>query len=195
MKYAKFLSVLALSGLLLAGCSSIAHIEKDETVNFSNYKTYTWAEKKADDTTGKSVKISDLTERTIRQAVNAEMAKAGWKESKSNPDVLLAYDVLVEKSVREQTSPVYSQSFTRYFFNPYSRRYVPVYYPSQFLGYDREQQAVREGTITISLIDSRTDKTVWQGWSTDDVNSRNLSSKEIQAGVKSIFRKFDVAKN
>jgi uncharacterized protein YceK len=195
MKYARILSVLALSGLLLAGCSSIAHIEKDETVNFNNYKTYAWAEQRSDDTTGKSVKVSDLTERTIRQAVNAEMAKAGWRETKSKPDVLLAYDVLVERGIREQNNPVYSQPFTRYFYNAYSRRYVPVYYPSQFLGYDREQQAVREGTITISLIDTKTDKTIWQGWTTDEVNSRNLSSKEIQAGVKSIFRKFDVAKN
>ena len=195
MKYARILSVLALSGLLLAGCSSIAHIEKDETVNFNNYKTYAWAEQRSDDTTGKSVKVSDLTERTIRNAVNAEMAKTGWRESKTKPDVLLAYDVLVERGIREQNNPVYSQPFTRYFYNAYSRRYVPVYYPSQFLGYDREQQAVREGTITISLIDAKTDKTVWQGWTTDEVNSRNLSSKEIQAGVKSIFRKFDVAKN
>ncbi|MDB5197040.1 MAG: hypothetical protein JWP88_1411 [Flaviaesturariibacter sp.] len=195
MKYARFLSVLALSGLLLAGCSSMAHVEKDETVNFNNYKTYAWAEKRSDDTTGNSVKVSDLTERNIRQAVNAEMAKTGWHESKRNPDVLLAYDVLVEKSIKEQANPVYSQPTTRYFYNAYSRRYVPVYYPSQFLGYDREQQAIREGTITISLIDAKTDKTVWQGWTTDEVNSRNLSNKEIQAGVKSIFRKFDVAKN
>ncbi|MDB5253618.1 MAG: hypothetical protein JWP27_2787 [Flaviaesturariibacter sp.] len=195
MKYLKFLSVLALTGLLLTSCSSVAHVEKDETVNFNNYKTFAWAEKRSDDTTGKSVAISDLTARTIRNAVNAEMAKNGWRESKSNPDVLLAYDVLVERSIREQNNPVYSQPFTRYFYNAYTRRYVPVYYPSQFLGYDREQQAVREGTITISLIDAKTDKTVWQGWTTDEVNSRNLSSKEIQAGVKSIFRKFDVAKN
>jgi hypothetical protein len=195
MKYLKFLSVVALGSLLMVGCSSIAHVEKDETVNFNNYKTYAWAEKRSDDTTGKSVAVSDLTARTIRNAVNAEMARNGWRESKGNPDVLLAYDVLVERSIREQNNPVYSQPATRYYYNAYTRRYVPVYYPSQFLGYDREQQAVREGTITVSLIDAKTDKTVWQGWTTDEVNSRNLSSKEIQAGVKSIFRKFDVAKN
>lgn len=195
MNYVKFLSVLALSGLLLSGCSSIAHVEKDETVNFSKYKTYAWAEKKADDTTGKKIMVSDLTERKIRQAVNTEMAKTGWRQANHNPDVLLAYDVLVERSVKQQNNPVYSEPFTRYFYNAYSRRYVPVYYPSQFLGYDREPQAVKEGTITISLIDAKTDKTVWQGWTTEEVNSRNLSSKEIQAGVKSIFRKFDVAKN
>jgi len=45
------------------------------------------------------------------------------------------------------------------------------------------------------MIDTRTDKTVWQGWTTDEVRSKNLTSKEIQNSVKAIFKKFDVAKN
>jgi len=36
---------------------------------------------------------------------------------------------------------------------------------------------------------------VWQGWATDEVKNKNLTSKEIQGSVKSIFKKFDVAKN
>jgi hypothetical protein len=193
MKYMKWFTVLLFSGFLLGGCASIAHVEKDKTVDFSKYRSYAWVETKAgrDDT---ARKVSDLTERTIRSAVNAELARAGWKESKK-PDVLLTYDVLVERSVRERADPVYSQPFTRYYLNPYSRRVLPVFYPSQFMGFDRSPQAIREGTITISLIDAHTDKTIWQGWSTDEVSSRNLTSREIQAGVRSIFRKFDIAKN
>jgi len=45
------------------------------------------------------------------------------------------------------------------------------------------------------MTDVQSDKVVWQGWTTDEVNSRNLTSKEINNAVKSIFRKFDVAKN
>jgi len=70
---------------------------------------------------------------------------------------------------------------------------VPVYYPSQFRGEDREQQAIREGTEIIRLIDAKTGKTIWQGWTTDEVNSRNLTGKEIDAAVRSIFRTFAVA--
>jgi hypothetical protein len=195
MRLLRIFSVAALSGLLLAGCASVAHVEKDDTVNFSKYqKTYAWVETREEKNDSVKTKVSDLAERTIRQAVNAEMTKTGWKESK-RPDVLLTYDVLVEKGVKEQNNPVYSRSFNRYYYNPYSRRWMSVYYPSQFLGYDTDQQQVREGTITISLIDAKTDKTVWQGWTTDEVNSRNLTSKEIQNSVKAIFRKFDVAKN
>jgi hypothetical protein len=80
-------------------------------------------------------------------------------------------------------------------YNPYARRYTTIYYPSQFQGYERDERPIREGTVTISMIDTKTDKTVWQGWTTDEVNSRNLTTKEIQNSVRSIFKKFDIAKN
>lgn len=193
MRFVKFLCAAFFSGLLLAGCASVAHVEKDKTVNFNNYHTYAWAEAKESKNDSSITKVSDLAERTIKQAVNAELAKAGFRESKK-PDVLLTYDVSVEKGLKEQNNPVYSEPYTRYYYNPYTRRWIPVYYPSQFLGYDTDQRQVREGTITISLVDAKTDKTIWQGWATDEVNSKNLTSKEIQNSVKSIFRKFDVAK-
>lgn len=187
-------SVAALSGLLLAGCASVAHVEKDKTIDLNNYQTFAWVETKADQNDTTKTKVSDLTERMIKESVSEELMKAGWKQSKK-PDVLLMYDVLVEKAIKEQNNPVYTRPFTRMFFNPYNRRWVPLYYPSRFVGYDTDQREVREGTITVSLIDAKTEKTIWQGWTTDEVNSRNLTSKEIRNSVKSIFRKFDVAKN
>ena len=194
MRFFKTLGAAALSGLLLAGCASVAHVEKDKTVNFSKYQTYAWVDTKDKQNDSTRTSVSDLTERTIREAVNAELTKTGWRESKK-PDVLLTYDVLVEKNVKELNNPVYSRPYSRYYYNPYTRRWMSFFYPSQFLGYDRDEQQVREGTITISVIDAKTDKTIWQGWTTDEVNSKNLSSKEIKNSVKSIFRKFDIAKN
>lgn len=209
MKRLKLLAMAAMGGLLLAGCASVAHVEKDNTVNFNNYKTFAWVEtqdstqhdQNSEAVTGQNEpekvqkkKVSDLTERNIREAVNLELQKAGWREVKNHPDVLLSYDVLVENSVKRENNPVYSMPFSRIFYNPYARRWGSIYYPSQLMGYDNDAYAVKEGTITISMIDAKTNKTIWQGWTTDEVNSKNLTSREIQAGVKSIFRKFDVAK-
>lgn len=178
---------------LLASCAPSAHIEKDDTTDFSRYRTFAWIEK---DGKEKSSNANSIAEQKIKQAVNQELEKtAGWKETKRNPDILLSYDVLVEKSVKNQADPVYSRSFTRTFYNPYSRRFINVWYPSQFMGYDNYDVPVREGTVTISMIDADTDKTVWQGWSTNEVDSRKMTSKEIQSSVKAIFRKFDIAKN
>jgi len=174
---------------LLASCSSTAHIEKDDTADFSRYRTFAWIDKEDN-------KRNDLMEQKIRQAVNSELSKtAGWKEVKHKPDIMLSYDVLVERSSRESNNPVYSRPFTRLVYNPYTRRYMTIYYPSQFVGYERDERSIREGTVTITMIDARTDKTVWQGWTTEEVNSKNLTTREIQYAVRSIFKKFDIAKN
>jgi Domain of unknown function (DUF4136) len=180
---------------LLASCGTTAHIEKDDNADFGRYKTFAWIDK---DGEGKNDvnKRNDLTEQKIREAVNKELEKSsGWREVKNRPDVLLSYDVLVEKGIKENNNPVYSRPFSRVVYNPYTRRYATIYYPSQFVGYDRREQSIKEGTVTISMIDTRTDKTVWQGWTTEEVNSKNLSSKEIQNSVRAIFKKFDMAKN
>lgn len=180
---------------LLASCGTTAHIEKDDNADFSRYKTFAWIDKDgegADDNNRRN----DLTEQKIREAVNSELEKsAGWRQVKNRPDVLLSYDVLVEKGTRESNNPVYSRPYSRMIYNPYTRRYTTIHYPSQFVGYRRDERPVREGTVTISMIDARTDKTVWQGWTTEEVNSRNLTTKEIQNSVRAIFKKFDLAKN
>jgi hypothetical protein len=194
MKRLQLLGMMVLASLLMVGCAATAYVEKDETVNFSKYQSFAWVDTKESQDDTVKTKVSDLAERQIKQAVNNELVKAGWRESKSRPDVLLTYDVLVEKAVKENTNPVYSRPFTRYYYNPYSRRWMSVYYPSELMGYDVNEREVREGTITVTIIDAKTDKTIWQGWTTDEVNSRNLTSKEFQNSVKSIFRKFDIAK-
>lgn len=188
MKLFGWLGVIAVAGTLLAGCASVAHVEKDDTVNFSKYKTYSWTAESEQGATEQN-----LAGRKTRTAIDAELAKQGWREVKRNPDVLVSYDVLVERSEKRATNPVYSRSYMRPFFNPYTRRWGSIYYPSQFLGYDDATRPVREGTLTVTMTDAQTDKMVWQGWTTDEVSSRNLTSKEIQSSVRSIFRKFDVA--
>ncbi|HEY5970098.1 MAG TPA: DUF4136 domain-containing protein [Chitinophagaceae bacterium] len=182
--------VAVLSIGLLAGCASSAHIEKDETVNFSKFKTFTWLHGE----NGKLENQSDLIESKIRAAVTKEFEKIGWRESKNKPDVILDYDVLVERSNQQQSEPVYSQPYSRLVYNPYTRRYATIYYPSQFLGYESYEKMIREGTITVTMLDAKTDKTVWQGWTTAEVNNRNLTNKEIQKAVANIFKKSDLAK-
>ena len=191
----KWLGAGVVLAFVLASCSSAAHIEKDDNADFHSYKTFAWVDKDGEGKNDRN-RSNDLTEQKMREAVNRELEKtSGWRQVKNRPDVLLSYDVLVERSIKESNNPVYSSPYSRLVYNPYTRRYATIYYPSQFMGYDRDQRQVREGTVTISMIDTRTDKTVWQGWTTDEVNSRNLTDREIQSSVKSIFKKFDVVKN
>jgi hypothetical protein len=191
MKILKAALGLLIPASLVISCATPAYVEKDETADFSQYKSFAWI-----DNSNKEEKNrhQDLMKKNVQEAVTAKLQKEGWKEEKNKPDVLISYDLLVEKATREQSNPVYSTPFRRVYYNPYLRRYGTIYYPSTFMGYDDRTTEVREGTLTITMVDARTDKTIWQGWTTDEVNSRNVSKKEIQSSVNSIFRKFEVAK-
>ena len=101
-KYWKAWSGLVAVVFLLASCAPTAHVEKDDTVNFKTYKTFAWVDKDGEGKKDRN-RSNDLTEQKIRAAVNKELENsAGWKESKKNPDILLSYDVLVERSVKNQ---------------------------------------------------------------------------------------------
>lgn len=182
--------VSAFAFLLFTGCASTAHVEKAKDADLGRYKTFAWIDK---DTANKLGHSNDLAEQNLKASVNQELEKKGFREVETNPDLLLTYDILVEKNTRHESNAVYSQPYSRLFYNPYSGRYRTIYFPSQLMGYDHYETPVKEGTVTITMIDAKTDKTVWQGWSTNELNSSRITSKDVQKNVKSIFKKFDVA--
>lgn len=190
----KLFSVISItfSGLLFAGCASTAHVEKARDVDMSNYKTYSWAEgeKQSKPT---SDKHKEIAEQNIRFSVDEQLQKNGFRQVKSNPDVLVSTDFLVEKNNKEHNDAVYTQPTTRTYYNPRSGRLNTFYYPSEFAGYNNYSVSVKEGTLTVTLIDAKTDKAVWQGWATEELNKTNISEKEIDKNVKSIFKKFDTS--
>lgn len=181
------------AAFVFAGCAGNAHIERDKNADFSKYRTYAWVEKPVVKGQKKS-RRNDLTETNIRNSVNEELQKKGWVETKARPDVLINFELLVEKNQKEQQDPVYSQPYSRSYYNRRTGRIHTFYYPSQFVGYDSYSTMVKEGTVTITMIDSKTDKTVWQGWTTSELNSGNITSREIDRNVKTIFKKFDAGK-
>jgi Domain of unknown function (DUF4136) len=178
------------TGFLLVGCTPAVQVEKDKQTDFSKYKTFAWI----NENSGKKSSANDLEDKSVHEAVSNELQRTSWKEVTENPDVLVSYDVLVQRSTRVENSPVYSPAASRLYYNPYTRHYGTIFYPSRYRGYIDYNVPVREGTLTITVTDANSDKTIWQAWTTDEVSSRRLSNKEIESIVKSIFRKFDIAK-
>lgn len=190
MKKIQWFTITMLAAIIMVGCGRTAYVQKDADVDFSKIKTYSWVTTQANkETASVQTRHDDLTNRKIRQAIDKNLAEKGWKEVKKNPDVYLVYDVMIEEADKRVTTPVYSQSFTRWFFNPRNRRWVPVFYPSQFMGYDEDIQRMKEGTLTLTLMDADTDKTIWQGWTTSELSGRKLTDKQIDSKVKAIVAK------
>ncbi len=189
MKRVQWLTALV-AVMILSSCGRTAYVQKDNDVDFSKIRTYSWVSTQANkETASDKIKNDDLTNRKIRQAIDKNLTAKGWKEVKRNPDVYLVYDVMIEEENKRTTTPVYAQPFTRWFFNPRNRRWVPVFYPSRFMGYDEDIEKVKEGTLTLTLMDADTDKTIWQGWTTSELSGRKLTDKEIESKVKAIVSK------
>lgn len=192
MKKIQWLTSIVTAAIVLISCSRTAYVQKDADVDFKNIKTYSWVKTQANkETASTQIKNDDLTNRKIRQSIDRNLAEKGWKEVKTNPDVYLVYDVMIEEENKNIRTAVYSDSFTRWFYNPNSRRWVPVFYPSRFMGYDEDTRKIKEGTLTLTVMDADSDKTIWQGWTTSELSGRKLTDKQIDSKVKAIVNKLD----
>jgi hypothetical protein len=162
---------------------------KDPSANLSGAHTYAWVETRTSqqDNSARPTAYIDLT---VRNEVNKYLSKKGWTEVSTDPDVLISYDVLVKRSLEQRSDPLYTMPLTRLFYNPFTGHWVTIYYPSEFIGYTTYTVPVREARVTITMADSRTDKVIWQGWTTEVLNNSRITEKEIKKAVKRIFRKF-----
>lgn len=176
--------------LIISSCSPVAYVERDPAADLESYNRYAWVETKAskDEDASNPAAFAKLS---IQNAVNEQLRKHGWVLVTNNPDVLISYDILVEKGEAQRDEPIYTRPFTRYYYNPWFRRWGTIYYPSRFLGYEAYSVPFKEATVTISMMDAKTDKKIWQGWTTQEMNSNLMTRNEIRSSVKSIFKKFD----
>jgi len=183
-------SILILAAVALAGCGVSAHVEKDTSVSLSNYRTFAWLNDH-NSTRNEGKNYRNFEEKNLMDMVNKQLEKNGWRMVKSNPDVLIDYDIMVENDVKNQSESVYSRPFVRYFYNPYTRRVNSVYYPSQYMGENSYAVPYRSGTITLNVVDTKTNNLVWQGWAETEIDSKRLQQDDMKKVVKAIFKKFN----
>ena len=189
-KYFLSLSVSVASVLLLSSCSVTTHIETAAGVNFNNYKTFAWAppngERKED------IADNDIVDNNIKNAISKQLENKGWKETTLNPDVILDYNVMVEKKVSQVSEPVYSFPYTHYYYNRWRHRMGYVYYPNDLLAFHTYNIPFKQGTLTVNMVDPKTNKLIWQGSAQADVSHKTVTTGEMQADVTSIFKKFNL---
>ena len=169
---------------MTAGCASTVYVEKSSDVQLSAYQTYNWIQK---DTLYRKLELLD---HNVKSSGDRQLAMLGYRRVDKDPDLLFDYDVLVEKSRKRRSETVYMQPYFRMFYNPYTRFWGTIYFPAQFVGIQSFPEDVTEGTITLTVVDVKSNKTIWQGWSTDEVNSRNLTAQEVERSIRTILKKF-----
>jgi len=183
-------SILVLAAIAFTGCGVSAHVEKDPSVDLKNYKTFAWlTDHNGSHKDGRN--YQNFQEKNLKEMVNAQLEKNGWRMVRSNPDVLIDYDIMVENDVKNQSESVYSRPYVRYFYNPYTKRINSVYYPSQYMGENSYAVPYRSGTITLNFVDTKSNNLVWQGWAETEITNKRLQQDDMKKVVKAIFKKFN----
>lgn len=183
------LSSLTFFLLLLFGCSQRAYHQHDDSFDLTSISSYSWAE--GDDDKNYETKRSNLNsirDTKIKRTIDKYLQEHGWKINNTSPDVYLVFDVVIDQSRQNVSVPVYTQPMTRWYYNPAARRWVPIYYSPNLIGFNSASRQVREGTLTLSMMNPTTDKAIWQGWTTSEIFGKKISDEKIDRDVKAIIK-------
>jgi hypothetical protein len=66
------------------------------------------------------------------------------------------------------------------------------YNPVFFSGYTTYTVPFKEGTLTVNMVDAKTNKLIWQGYATGDITTKYVTSQQARTDVKSIFNKLNL---
>jgi hypothetical protein len=181
---------LLLVVLLLSACATTAprtNIDYDPSVDFAQFKTYSWLDHNL-----AQQGVSPLVISRIIGAVDAQLQAKGWTKVPQGQtgQVIVAAGV----SVHQQ------QSVNTYYNAPMYAGYGwggPYMRPYAYGGMGSATTTVRTydvGTLIIDMFASSTKQAIWRGTAEKTVNdSPQKNSEAVQIGIENMFRYFPPA--
>jgi hypothetical protein len=147
--------LLALPVTLMVSCKPTLKVsaDYDRSANFSAYKTFSLYYLVT------NRHVTELNEDRIWNSIRTEMLKKGYKENDRNPDIVVnAVSVVNNKKYVSANSHLYG----------YGGAYRPYGYWNGGLVTGSRSTTVqaasyKEGSLLIEVVDSKTNKLVWQG--------------------------------
>jgi hypothetical protein len=170
--------------VLMLGCSGLdVKRDYDTSTDFQRIKTYAW-QSPMGKVPGDTLDNNSLVDTRIRKAVNAALSGRGYREeSAENVDCLIATHYVVDKE------PEPDQVRTGIGLGMGSGGT----FGSLGIGLGSGHQDVERETLTIDVIDSRSGKLLWRGF-TEQRLERSSDPKKAEARInataKAILSKF-----
>ena len=176
------LPAAAFLALLLAGCAPRIYTEQDDQASFGGYHSYAWVAP----TPGKNVRDpildSQILEGRVHRAVSAEFKQRGFEEvaADANPDFVVTYHTSNKEKI-ESTGPSFSFGFVDAFPRGFGAVAVPV---------GGDVQSREEGTLMLDVIDGKSKRLVWRGWTKGWVSQDSYTDEAVKSAVQQILAKF-----
>jgi Domain of unknown function (DUF4136) len=179
---------------LFAACASPpkVRVDKDSTVNFANYKTFTWfapqmePAKETKPIAGQGTKhaatpeVNSLVENRVRAAVVAALQSKGFSQTDVNPDFRVSYRLSVYERPKDSSMRIGLGAGGG---SGNVSGGVGVSIP---IG--KHTDVV--GAMTIDMIDTVRNSQVWTGSYEDKVEAAGLSDANAQKLVTTILARF-----
>lgn len=182
MKTISLFTVSMLLAVLLSACASGPKIKSDydQTVDFSQYRTYGFFSPLGIEGPSYSTIYGDV----FRRAISREMEARGFAKSEQ-PDLLINVSArLQEKTdVRTTTDPFLRYyGYRRGFYNPwYGYSYGTTTHVSQYT----------EGTVNVDVVDAKAKKMIYEGVAIGRLKENRTSEQIRQAINDAVGKMFE----
>jgi hypothetical protein len=188
MKMWNFLYTMFGVACIIASCTSSIPGSKNNFSESAERRTYSWAETKTDpaDKLPRPIAYAD---KGMRAEVNNQLTKLGWQEVSNDPELLLSYDVLIQKTPEMVNGPINSNPLKTFYFNPVTDRWVSISFPAQFDNYQVYEIPPKEGTVILTITDAKTDQLIRQVWTVQKMNYTRFKQKGITTTVRNMINK------
>ena len=161
--------------LLLNACATTPHSEYVEGVDFSQYRSFAWVAKAAQEVEDPILDSEIMEERVRRAAVSALIAR-GYVEDSANPDMLVTYHTTSKDRIR---AIGYDIGLGYHSYDNFWRHSIHFATP--------DVESYEEAVLIIDLVDRAQDRLIWRGWRTSVLTQRNFSDQQVGRMVDQII--------
>jgi hypothetical protein len=165
----KFVVLFILS--FIAGCATplVVDYDYDTTYDFTKLKTYDWLPSPPGD------QIEDMAEKRFVSATNTQLGARGYSQSSESPDFLISLQG-VKKTVESGSTAVGASVG------------IPVGRGTVSVGGGKSKPRIKqEGTLTLNLLDRKTNAVIWQGTAKAEIQPKS-SPEEQQQRINAVIK-------
>lgn len=173
------ISILALS---LAACSPRIYVEQEAGARFSGYHSYAWVNPPPGPVHD-PILDSQILETRVQRAVEADLKARGFEPAAdaASADFLVTYHTLSRQKIDSSGS-----SFSFGIVDAFPRGFGTVVVGGP------QVESREEGTLMLDVIDGKSKRLAWRGWTTGWLNQDNYTDEAVASAVHQILDKLPV---
>lgn len=188
---------LAFTGalLVLAGCASgpVARVRatQDSTVDFSQFRTFSFASPLGTDREGYQTIVSQQ----LKTATQRELEARGLRYVETSPQLLVNFSGKLSDKLRTTSAPSSGVRLSVGMGRGYYGYRTGIYTAWPLYDTETRVSTYTEGTLNIDVVDAARRQMIWEGVIVGRVSEKELNNLQpaIDAAVVAIFEKYPVA--